>query len=374
MSMATGSTTSSSGPLWAMMVGVIAGEAYIIYGKAGTDGMQFGEAIKGRQVLDTSILAPADGFILQGDAPNDWFGISSAGAGDINGDGLDDFIVGAWWGDDGGDLAGEAYIIYGKAGTDGAQFGTEVKGRQVLDTTGLAPTDGFIFQGDERDDFFGRSVSGAGDVNSDGFDDLIAGAYGGDDGGNFAGEAYVVYGGTHLGEVVAHDQTLAGEAGEPLLLGGAGNDVLVGHAATEVLYGGAGDDELVLADTSFRRIDGGLGDDTLVLGESMTLDMTDAAGRGRIRDIEVISLSDTTAEVKLNQATVYALSDTYELATSGRIGTSTGHVLLRLEGVAGAMVELEGGTWTTMTTADGEPDIYTLGSARLWIDDGLVVA
>ena len=106
--------------------------------------------------------------------------------------------------------AGEAYIIYGKVGTDGTQFGTKVGDRQVLDTTGLAPTDGFILQGDMGGDELGNSVSGAGDVNGDGFDDLIVGAYQGDDGGARAGEAYVVYGGTHLGEVVSHDQTLVG--------------------------------------------------------------------------------------------------------------------------------------------------------------------
>ena len=298
-------------------------------GKAGT-GNQFGEMVGDRQVLDTTSLSVTDGFIIQGDAVNHRLGFSVSGAGDVNGDGLDDLIVGANFGGAGGTFVGEVYIIYGKVGTDGMQFGMAVTAdsgetRQVLDTTGgFVPTDGFIIQGDAGNDQFGDSVSGAGDINGDGFDDLIAGASMGDDGGEDAGEAYVVYGGTHLGEVVSHDQTLTGgmvptlpdsptpaqteaAARAAFLHGGAGDDRLEAHADTTVLYGGAGDDVLVLADATFRRVDGGSGSDTLVLAESLTLDLTDAADRGRVRGIETLSLSDATAEVTLDLVSVYAL-------------------------------------------------------------------
>ena len=147
-------------------------------------------------VLDTSSLAPVHGFIIQGDMAGDNLGRSVSGAGDINGDGLDDLIVGAPEGYDGDIRAGEAYVIYGKAGT-GTQFGmadaTEAM-RQVVDTTNLAPADGFIIQGDAMLDHLGWSVARAGDVNGDGFDDLITGARWGNDGGIDAGEAYIVYG------------------------------------------------------------------------------------------------------------------------------------------------------------------------------------
>jgi hypothetical protein len=151
-----------------------AGEAYVIYGVAGTT----------RGTVDLTGLAASDGFIIQGDAAIDQAGQSVSSAGDVNGDGIDDLIVGAIGGDDGGSNAGEAYVIYGVAGTT----------RGTVDLTGLAASDGFIIQGDEAIDQAGYSVSSAGDVNGDGFDDLIVGAPNGDDGGSSAGEAYVIYG------------------------------------------------------------------------------------------------------------------------------------------------------------------------------------
>ena len=58
-----------------------------------------------------------------------------------------------------------------------------------IDLGGLAASDGFVIIGDAAGDFAGTSVSSAGDVNGDGFADLIIGAPYGDDGGDRAGEA-----------------------------------------------------------------------------------------------------------------------------------------------------------------------------------------
>ena len=138
--------------------------------------------------IDISTLTTAEGIIIQGDVGIE-AGVSVSNAGDINGDGIDDVIIGASSGDDGGSNAGEAYIIYG---------GTNLSN---IDLTTLTSSQGLIIQGDAAGDNAGRSVSAAGDINGDGIDDVIIGAPNGDDDGNAAGEAYIVYGGTNLSNI-----------------------------------------------------------------------------------------------------------------------------------------------------------------------------
>ena len=123
-----------------------------------------GSDATGRLVIDLTELDPADGFIIQGDAAGDSLGFSVSSAGDVNGDGIDDIIVGAPRGNDGGAEAGEAYVVFGSR----AGFGVPVGGRQVLDLTSLTAAQGFIIRGDVENDFLGHSVSSAGDINGDG--------------------------------------------------------------------------------------------------------------------------------------------------------------------------------------------------------------
>ena len=92
---------------------------------------------------------------------------SVAGAGDVNGDGIDDLIVGAP-SRSGRQLAGESYVV----------FGTDTGFAASLDLAALDGSNGFRLDGIDADDDSGFSVAGAGDVNGDGFDDLIVGAPG----------------------------------------------------------------------------------------------------------------------------------------------------------------------------------------------------
>jgi Ca2+-binding RTX toxin-like protein len=154
--------------------GTYAGEAYIVYGKAGVS----------RPPLDLTNFSPNDGFAIIGDQFGDLAGYSVSGAGDVNGDGIDDLIVGAILSDDGGYASGAAYVIFGKVGAV----------RASIDLTNLAASDGFVIIGDTAGDNAGRSVSSAGDINGDGFDDVIVGARLGDDNGTDTGEAYVIFG------------------------------------------------------------------------------------------------------------------------------------------------------------------------------------
>ncbi|TXG82321.1 MAG: calcium-binding protein, partial [Sphingomonadales bacterium] len=149
-----------------------AGAAYLIYGRSG-----------GLSDLDLTALTAAQGFRIIGDAAYDQAGYRVSNAGDVNGDGIDDLIVGANYNDAGGDRAGAAYLIYGRSGR-----------RSTLDLTSLTAADGFRIIGDAAYDQAGYSVSNAGDVNGDGLDDLIVGAYLNDAGGREAGAAYVIYG------------------------------------------------------------------------------------------------------------------------------------------------------------------------------------
>ena len=157
------------------------GETYVVYGGAsapGTDG-----------VLDLSDLDGTNGFILNGIDIFDRSGNSVSSAGDVNGDGYDDLIIGARRADPNGDSdAGETYLVYGGASAPGTGG--------VLDLSDLDGTNGFILNGIDAGDRSGYSVSSAGDVNGDGYDDLIIGArYADPNGDDSAGETYVVYGG-----------------------------------------------------------------------------------------------------------------------------------------------------------------------------------
>ena len=67
-------------------------------------------------VIDLSTLDGLTGFRIDGIDANDQSGFSVSSAGDINGDGFDDLIIGAWGADPGGDgEAGETYVVFGKA-------------------------------------------------------------------------------------------------------------------------------------------------------------------------------------------------------------------------------------------------------------------
>src|SRR4028119_2192832 len=136
--------------------------------------------------FNLSDLDGSNGFAINGIAAYDESGRSVSSAGDVNGDGFDDLIIGAFLADPNGiSYAGQSYVVFGS----NSGFGAD------LNLSTLDGSNGFAINGIAANDLSGRSVSSAGDVNGDGFDDLIIGAFGADPNGiSQAGQSYVVFG------------------------------------------------------------------------------------------------------------------------------------------------------------------------------------
>src|SRR5262249_49923597 len=185
-------------------------------------------------------------FRIDGAAVGDQAGYSVASAGDFNGDGFGDLIIGAPGADpDGNTDAGSAYVIFGKA-----------SGFDDIDLSNLSPADGFRIDGPsgcaaklgcDLPAELGTSVAGAGDINGDGYSDIVVGAPG------FSlaeGVAYVIYGeasgAVNKVGTSGADRLFGGDF-DDTLSGGDGNDVLGGKGGNKVLTGGAGRDAFVYA-------------------------------------------------------------------------------------------------------------------------------
>ena len=157
-----------------------AGSSYVVFGRNVSEVGNF------PATLALSSLDGSNGFRIEGVAETDLSGRSVSAAGDINGDGIDDLIIGAYRADvDGIPEAGSSYVVFGRKGGFPA----------ALKLSSLNGSTGFRIDGEAQGDRSGISVSAAGDINGDGIDDLIIGAYrASPDGVTEAGSSYVVFG------------------------------------------------------------------------------------------------------------------------------------------------------------------------------------
>jgi hypothetical protein len=239
------------------------------------------------------LFSGQDGSLLHvfsGESINDLFGVSVANAGDLNGDGVNEMMIGASFTDINALNAGAVYVYSGsdftllyrfEGDSVGGNFGTSVSGAGDVNGDGVpdliigarndapfgvATGSAFVFSGADgvllhqfvgaaAGDSFGRAVASAGDANGDGFTDLIVGAIGEDTGGVNAGSAMVFSG--FDGAVLA---TLYGTAAGGFLgasVSGAGD--LNGDGFDEVVAGAsAGNTAIVYSLASPDLVLGGL--------------------------------------------------------------------------------------------------------------------
>jgi Ca2+-binding RTX toxin-like protein len=154
--------------------GFYTGQSYVVFGSRSGFGASF----------NLSSLNGSNGFSISGTKLYDRLGSSVSGVGDINGDGIDDLIIGAFGADPNGSYSGQSYVVFGSRSGFSAS----------LNASSLNGSNGFILNGIAEFDNSSRSVSGAGDINGDGIDDLIIGAPDADPNGYDSGQSYVVFG------------------------------------------------------------------------------------------------------------------------------------------------------------------------------------
>jgi len=363
----------------------------------------FGSAAGGNVNLSTLTAAGGRGFVINGGTNGVDSLVGDADViGDFNGDGLADILVSNSNMNIDGATVGGAYVIYGRTSTT------------PLTLDSLAATEGFRIDGVTGAAGFqlGRTAVSAGDVNGDGFADLILATYNGETVGSltYAGITRVVYGGVDKLESMTFQpgngdaigttgaDTLPGTSGNNQLVGGDGNDTLTGNGGADVLYGGRGNDTIVanadnvtkmsLSGTSqaIARIDGGSGIDTFQLaGAGILLDLSLVSGPA-LQNVEKIDLTGSgNNTLKLSLADMLQSFDDSNVfnssnTTSGLAAKVTRNQLL-VDGDTGDKVVLTDlASWTaagTNVVANGETYVvynHNTSAQQLLIDQGILVS
>jgi hypothetical protein len=172
-----------------------AGQSYVLFGRDAAHAGSFPALVELATLLPERGGDGSTGFVIRGIDVADWAGFSVSGAGDVNGDGIHDLIIGARHADPGGrESAGESYVVLGRDTAHAGNFPAILALRSLLPPNGNGSA-GVVLAGTDAYDVSGYSVGAAGDVNGDGIDDLIIGAFAANPNGRAdAGQSYVLFG------------------------------------------------------------------------------------------------------------------------------------------------------------------------------------
>ena len=305
---------------------------------------------------------------------DEWFGVSIRAGGDINGDGIDDFIIGARYADrpgmGNGDNAGAVYVVYGTE--HGLPAIWSIK--DVIND----PSKGFVLYGEGAGYELGNGVA-MGDWNGDGMADIATGAYNADFTANDSGAMYVYYSSSDSftkkytnGDdyLVADGKDDHGNPVNDYLLGGAGNDTIVNIGTMDYANGGEGNDFIHIVSTDFLGVNGGSGTDTLVFdGQGLDINLS-------VMKTKVISFEKFDLGHGGNSLTV-KLDDVLRMGEADLM-FKDGKKQLVVNGDTSGTVDLvkTGVTWTesSATGSDGHAyKVYSSGTGELWVEDHVQV-
>jgi len=237
---------------------------------------------------------------------NNYYLTNIAQAGDVNGDGYDDLLIGSEtapnpptaFAPPSNPNSGQVDVVFGGPASQWSTYTASnpyYLGNLNANQSGSnldSNTYGFSITGLPASQL-GITMSGGSDVNGDGISDIVLGAPGNSDslsynifGSNFTNAI------TQVGTI--GDDVMIGTATGDDIVAGTGNDTIITNGGTDVVYAGPGDDLVTVSDTTFQRLDGGSGINILKF-EGYTNEnwnLTTLSPGDRLKNFEVIDITD----------------------------------------------------------------------------------